>query len=170
MYDTSTGRLLYELQSMAGMFPHVTMHGRELAELFTEEKVIRFRNLADGQPLGGAAEIRNAALVDSNSIAYSPTGKFLATNASMTTMDGSELWGHQGVFCRETGERVLEIAYDRIRTWLAADRFVVTDNGSVYDTATGMRVKPEQGRAVSFNRRDDCGRTVGSGFEQYPTS
>ena len=147
MYDVSSGRLLYKVQSMAGMFPHVSIRGRELAELYTAEKTIRFRNLADGRPVDGVAEIRNESLADANSIEFSPTGRLLTTNKNAGYSPDSESWVHQGLFRREDGRRVLSLAHDRVSIWVDNDRFVITKHGYIYDTETGERVKPEPGRA-----------------------
>ena len=145
MYDVSSGRLLYKVQSMAGMFPHVSIRGQELAELYPKEKTIRFRNLVDGRPVDGVAEIRSESLGDANSIELSPTARFLTTNkCEVYSTSGFEI-GHQGLLRREDGKKVLRLAYDRVKYWLDNDRFVMTNNLQIYNTQTGERVKPEPG-------------------------
>src|SRR6185312_9826237 len=76
MYDVSTGQPLYKLGSTADS---TSIRGQEFAEL-TQENTIQFRNLADGRAVSGVAEIRNEDLADANSIEFSPTGRFLATD------------------------------------------------------------------------------------------
>jgi predicted Ser/Thr protein kinase len=152
MYDVSSGRLLYRVALNASTFPHISMHGQELAELFSDEETIRFRNPTDGRPVNGIAEIKNEGFGDANSIEFSPTGRFLTTNKSggpvvMGYSSTSELWVHQGMFRREDGKRVLNLAHERIKRWLDNDKFVYTDKRTVYDSETGERVKPEPGRA-----------------------
>ena len=141
MYDVSTGQPLYKLGSTADS---TSIRGQEFAEL-TQENTIRFRNLADGRPVAGVAEIRNEDLADANSIEFSPTGRFLATDDG--AVGNIEDWLHTRLFRRDDGRRVLSLPHDRVSIWLENDRFLVTEKRYIYDPETGERVKPVPGCA-----------------------
>jgi hypothetical protein len=164
VYDIPSGRPLYTLPSDArpvvmgnSIGFHVDVNGREFALLYQQENAVRFRSLIDGRAARGMSMFVNERLGDVQKLEYSPAGRYVVGELSMTTTNstrGSDDFyrtqsglRHQDLFRRADGRSLLTLTNDRVWKWADGDLYVITERGRVYDTVKGQLLHPEPARA-----------------------